>query len=553
MSQLVFDIDELIVDSFAGGGGASTGIEAALGRPVDIAVNHNAEALALHAVNHPHTVHIREDVWAVDPRAALGKRQIGLLWASPDCKHFSKAKGGKPVSKRIRGLAWVVCKWASATGEQRPRVIMLENVEEFQDWGPLKMIDGEWFPDPDRKGETFQRFVGRLRRLGYKVEWKQLRACDYGAPTIRKRLFLIARRDGVPIVWPKPTHGKGRTPYRTAAECIDWSIPCPSIFERKKPLAEATMRRIARGIQRYVVDAPTTFIVPIANYGSGLRVNATDEPLTTITANPKGGSHAVVVPMLQHATHGGREHEFAQPSPTVTGAHRGELQMVAATLVQTGYGERAGQAPRALDIEQPLGTVVGSGAKHAVVAAFLAQHYGGFYDGAGRSLEQPMPTAVAIPNQNQVVTSHLVKLRGTCKDGQPVTVPAPTTTASGTHVGEVRAFLIKYYGTDQDPRLEEPLHTVSTKDRFGLVTVRGELYQIVDIGMRMLTPRELARAQGFPDSYLLDRGTDLETGEPIKLTKTQQVRMIGNSVCPPVAEAIVRSNFAHERMMREAV
>ncbi len=193
MSQLVFDIDELIVDSFAGGGGASTGIEAALGRPVDIAVNHNAEALALHAVNHPHTVHIREDVWAVDPRAALGKRQIGLLWASPDCKHFSKAKGGKPVSKRIRGLAWVVCKWASATGEQRPRVIMLENVEEFQDWGPLKMIDGEWFPDPDRKGETFQRFVGRLRRLGYKVEWKQLRACDYGAPTIRKRLRRVPR------------------------------------------------------------------------------------------------------------------------------------------------------------------------------------------------------------------------------------------------------------------------------------------------------------------------------------------------------------------------
>lgn len=625
--SMSFDFHELIVDSFAGGGGASTGIERALGRPVDIAVNHDGEALAMHEVNHPQTRHLREDVWALDPRAALGNRQIGLLWASPDCKHFSKAKGGKPVSKRIRGLAWVVCKWASATGSQRPRVIMLENVEEFQDWGPLKEIDGKLFPDPERKGITFQRFVGRLRKLGYKVEWKQLRASEYGTPTIRKRLFLIARRDGLPIVWPAPTHGKGLAPFRTAAECIDWSIPCPSIFERKKPLADATLKRIARGVMRYVVNSPNPFIVPIANYGSGARVNDIDQPLTTITAHPKGGAHAVVVPhitkfranstgsgldepmhtvtassfvkrpggaaplglvsaTLQHATHGGRDQSLTEPAPTVTGAHRGELQviaatmiqaahgdgkpggaqrwgsgacdidkpmgtltasnshaLIAATMVQTGYGERAGQAPRALDIEAPLGTVVGGAAKHAVVAAFLAQHNtmpaGGVH--SGHDARKPLSTLSASGAQQQVVTSHLLKLRGTCKDGQPVTDPMPTVTGGGTHAAEVRSFLIKYYGTDQDPRLEEPLHTISTKDRFGLVTVHGEFYQIVDIGMRMLTPRELANAQGFPPDYVIDRKPD---GTP--LTKTAQVRMIGNSVCPPLAEALVRANFAHE-------
>ncbi len=590
MKQNFLDLgNELVVDSFAGGGGASTGIEAALGRAVDIAVNHDEEALAMHAVNHPDTVHLREDVWAVNPRKALGNRQIGLLWASPDCKHFSKAKGGKPVSKRVRGLAWVICKWAQVT---KPRVIFLENVEEFQTWGPLMQVDGQWIPDPSRKGETFDRFIARLRRLGYKVEWKPLRACDYGVPTIRKRLYLIARRDGRAIVWPKPTHGKGLKPYRTAAECIDWSIPCPSIFERKKPLAEATMRRIARGIMRYVVNAEKPFIVQVANYGNlmgGVRDGA--DPLSTITAHPKGGSHAVVVPHitkfrngatgsgmdepmhtvtassfvkrpggaaplglvsahLQHLTHHGerRGNDLQEPVPTVTGAHRGEQALISATLVQTGYGERDGQAARALDIEKPLGTIVAGGGKAALVTAFLAQHNAGFNITPGHAADAPLSTVSAKGSQQQLVTSHLIKLRGTCKDGQPVDEPMPTVTGGGMHAGEVRAFLVAYYGNDKDGQgLNDPLRTMPTKDRFGLVIVKGELYQIVDIGMRMLTPRELANAQGFPLEYIIDRGAD---GKP--LTKTAQVRMIGNSVCPPVAEALVRANFVHEAKIQRA-
>ncbi len=584
-----FDFTELVVDSFAGGGGASTGIRMALGRCPDVAVNHDGEALAMHEANHPDTQHIREDVWAVDPMRAMGWRQVGLLWASPDCKHFSKAKGGKPVSKKIRGLAWVITKWASKV---KPRVIIMENVEEFRTWGPLIKIDGKWYPDPARKGQTYERFLARLRKLGYAVEARELRACDYGAPTIRKRLFLIARRDRRPIIWPAPTHGSSKNlqvqagrlqPYRTAADCIDWTIPCPSIFERKKPLAEATLRRIARGVMRYVVNSDKPFIVPIANYGSGLRVNGIDEPLTTITANPKGGAHAVCVPVLQHATHGGRSHNIAGQMPTITSAPRGELELVSATLVQTGYGEREGQAPRALDIKQPLGTVVGGGAKHALVAAtivkhnfgdkpcshagdplhtvttqgnkhalvtaFLAQHNtmpnGGIH--AGHAATDPVSTISASGAQQNLVTSHLIKLRGTCKDGQSVDDPAPTITGGGTHAGEVRAFLIKYYGAEQAPELDDPMHTVTSKHRFGLVYIHGEPYQIVDIGMRMLSPRELANAQGFPANYIIDRGTD---GKP--LTKTAQVRMIGNSVCPPLAAALVAANFTHEQKLQVA-
>lgn len=551
-STYSFDFHELVADSFAGGGGASTGIRMALGRCPDIAVNHDGDALAMHEVNHPNTVHIREDVWAVDPMASIGHRQVGLLWASPDCKHFSKAKGGKPVSKKIRGLAWVVCKWAAKV---KPRVIIMENVEEFRTWGPLHQVDGEWFPDPARKGETFERFTARLERHGYRLEHRELRACDYGAPTIRKRLFLIARRDGLPIVWPAPTHGNPKSlavqrgklpPWRTAAECIDWTIPCPSIFERKKPLAEATLRRIARGVMRYVVNAETPFIVPIANYGSGLRVNGIDEPLTTITANPKGGAHAVVVPTLVGVgARAGQSRPRGLNEPTATIVAKADTAIVAATLIQTGYGERQGQAPRALDIEQPLGTVVGGGAKHAVVAAFLAQHNtmpnGGIH--AGREVGEPISTLCASGSHQSLVTSHLIKLRGTCADGQPADAPAPTITASGTHAGEVRAFLVKYYGNERDGvPLAEPMHTIPTRDRLGLVMVNGEPHQIVDIGMRMLTPRELATAQGFPADYVIDRKPD-----GTALTKTAQVRMIGNSVCPPVAAALVAANFQHER------
>ncbi len=498
-------IGGMIIDNFAGGGGASTGIEMALGRSPDIAINHDAEALCMHEANHPSTVHLCESVWDVDIAETVAGRHVQLAWFSPDCKHFSKAKGGKPVEKNIRGLAWIVLKWA---GIAKPHVIVLENVEEFQTWGPL--VDNQ--PCPRRKGMTFKRWVTQLRNLGYQVDWRELRACDYGAPTIRKRLFVIARRDGRKIVWPQPTHGPAGNmflqPYRTAAECIDWSIPCPSIFERKRPLADATLRRIARGIQRYVIDAKEPFIVNMAHGG---KLEPLDQPLSTI-ATEKGGCRALVIP----------------------------------TLIQTGYGERDGQLPRVPGLDKPLGTVVAGGGKAALVAAFLAGAGGPAYSGKPRDINQPGHTQTT-ENHTALFTSHLLHLKGTCKDGYPVTQPMPTIQAEGTHIGEVRAFLIKYFGTDQDPRLEEPLHTVTSKDRFGLVMVHGEFYQIVDIGMRMLTPRELFRAQGFSDSYIINPQFG---GKP--LTKTSQVRMCGNSVSPPVAAAIIRAQFGAKAMRRAA-
>lgn len=486
--------DELVVDLFAGGGGASTGIELALGRHVDVAINHDPQAVALHQANHPQTLHFVSDVFEVDPVAVADGRPIGLLWASPDCKHFSKAKGGKPVSKKIRSLAWVVVKWARLV---QPRVIFLENVEEFQTWGPLAE-NGR--PCPQRKGSTFQRWVGQLRAAGYAVEWRELRACDFGAPTIRKRLFLIARRDGAPIRWPEPTHGPGRRRYRTAAEIIDWSHPCPSIFERDRPLAEATMRRIAHGIKRYVLDNPKPFIVRIGHTGHG---------------------------------DGGKVRSVAEPVSTVT--TKAEHLLVSPTLVQTGYGERQGQAPRVPGLEKPLGTIVSGGQKHALVAAFLAKHYGG-NETPGWPLDKPIST-ITTQDHHHLVAASMVKLRGT-SNSAAADEPLHTVSAGGQHHAEVRALLVKYYGTDQDPRLDEPLHTVTTKDRFGLVTVEGVDYTIADIGMRMLQPRELYRAQGFPDSYVIDRGADGRV-----LPKDAQVRMCGNSVCPPIAAALVRENW----------
>ncbi len=492
---------EIVVDLFAGGGGASTGIEQAIGRHVDIAVNHDPEAVSLHQANHPQTRHFVSDVFEVDPRAVTDGRPVGLLWASPDCKHFSKAKGGKPVSKKIRGLAWVVVRWAK---EVRPRIICLENVEEFQTWGPLG-DDGR--PCPDRKGLTFRRWVGQLRALGYVVEWRELRACDYGAPTIRKRLFLVARRDGEPIVWPQPTHGAGLKPYRTAAECIDWSLPCPSIFERERPLAEATLRRIAHGIKRYVIDAAEPYIVRIGHtgHGDGGKARSAREPLSTVTSKA--------------------EHLLATP-----------------TLIQTGYGERPGQAPRVPGLDKPLGTAV-DGQKHALVAAFLAKHYGGV---VGSALPEAIGTVTSV-DHHSLVTSHLAKLRGTSNSAS-TGEPLGTVSAQGFHHAEVRALLLKFYGQgsqDQDPR--DPLHTIPTHDRFGLVTVKGEAYFIADIGMRMLQPRELYRAQGFPDTYVIDRGADGR-----QLSKAAQVRMCGNSVCPPLARAVVAANYFEQQLVRRA-
>lgn len=466
---------ELIVDSFAGGGGASKGIEMALGRCPDIAINHDPQALVMHEANHPATRHYCESVWDVDPVRVCAGRPVGLAWFSPDCCHHSKAKGGKPRNQKIRGLAWVAVRWAAAV---RPRVICLENVEEFEHWGPLHRSGPQaGTPIRARRGETFRAFVRKLERLGYAVEWRQLRACDYGAPTIRKRLFLVARCDGAPIVWPEPTHGPGLVPYQVAADIIDWSLPCPSIFERRRPLADKTLARIARGIRRFVLEAAEPYIVPV------------------------------------------------------------DGQLAAPTLVTTGYGEREGQAPRAPGLHVPHATVVAGGGKSALVAAFLAKHYGG-HETPGAPLEAPISTITAR-DHHALVTSHLVKLMGSCRDGQATTEPLPTIRAQGNHVGEVRAFLTKYYRRADGSACDAPLHTVTSKPRFGLVTVRGGRYEIADIGMRMLSPRELYRAQGFPDDYQIDLTIDGR-----RLSKEAQVRMAGNSVPPLVATALVRANFA---------
>ena len=498
---------EIVVDLFAGGGGASTGIEQAIGRHVDIAINHDPEAVALHQANHPQTQHYVSDVFEVDPVAVTDGRPVALLWASPDCKHFSKAKGGKPVSKKIRSLAWVVVKWARAV---RPRVILLENVEEFQTWGPLGPDNR---PCPERKGRTFKRWKSSLQQLGYTVEHRELRACDYGAPTIRKRLFLVARRDGVPIAWPEPTHGKPDSlpvrqrklkPWRTAAECIDFSLPCPSIFERDKPLADATCRRIAKGIMRYVVDSAEPFIVPLTHQG-GDRTESVRDPFKTITGAQRG-EKALVVPHLTKYHGESAGSGAGAPFPTVT---------------SNSFLKRPGGNP-------PM----------ALVSAFLAKHYGGV---VGHGVEQPIGT-VTTTDHHSLVTSNLVKLRGD-NTGSGTSEPVHTISAQGTHHAEVRAFLIKYYGNEVDGvEITEPMHTIPTRDRFGLVTVHGERYAIVDIGLRMLTPRELYRAQGFPDDYIIDRGAD---GRP--LTKTAQVRMCGNSVCPPLSRALVAANYREQQ------
>ena len=551
--------DELVVDLFAGGGGASVGIEQAIGRHVDIAVNHDPEAVDLHMANHPQTRHFVSDVFEVDPVAVTDGRPVGLLWASPDCKHFSKAKGGKPVSKKIRALAWVVIKWAQAVA---PRVIILENVEEFATWGPtspkkdengrsLRGADGKvvHMPCPKRRGQTFQRWLGQLRKLGYQVEWKELRACDYGAPTIRKRLFLIARRDGQPIVWPEASHGPGRKkPWRTAAECIDFSLPAPSIFERQRPLADATMRRIAHGINRYVIEAAEPFIVTLAHgeespsgvkrWGKGYRdINL---PMPTVTAS---GGYGMVMPFITEHANASSQRNMPADEPLRTQCAQvkgGHFALVAPSLVVNTTGHPG--AP----VDDPLRTVT-TGGHHALVAAFLAKHYGGEPQNGKTctGLDRPAPTVTAS-DHSALVTSHMVKLRGD-NIGHGTDEPLHTISAQGTHFGEVRAFLMKYYGTDQDPRMGEPLHTVTTKDRFGMVTVHGETYAIADIGMRMLQPRELYRAQGFPDSYIIDRGADGRV-----LPKSSQVRMCGNSVCPPIAAAVVRANYRERQGMEVA-
>lgn len=564
----------LVVDSFAGGGGASLGIAWALGRAPDVAINHDPLAIAMHAANHPSTRHLTEDVWKANPRAVTRGKPVSLLWASPDCKHFSRAKGSRPVEKRIRSLAWVVVRWAKET---RPACIILENVREFAEWGPLVPLHAcrecEWrgtegqarlgsprggfscprcgarrlrqtdrhVPDERRKGITFRRWVGQLKNLGYQVEWRSLNAADFGAPTHRRRLFLVARCDGAPIVWPEPTHGDPRKldatplfarlkPWRTAAECIDFSLPCPSIFERSRPLKEATMRRIAEGIRRYVLEAAEPFIVGVGGRAAQSPPTPLSSPLGTVTGK---NDQALVLPFVVPITHAGRRrpHSLGEPLLTVTSARRGEFALIAPTLIQIGYGERAGQAPRVPGLDKPLGAAVAGGCKHALVAAFLSRHFGG---SVGTELGGPSPTETARAHSSLIV-ANLIHLNHGGKTWNDVREPLRTVTTA-PHAALVYSFLVRYFGTAIGQNVTEPLYTITGKDRFGLVLVQvgGQPFAIVDIGMRMLTPRELARAQGFPDTYLLNG------------TKTSQVARIGSSVCPVMARVLVESNLCSQ-------
>lgn len=557
------DDDAIIVDLFAGGGGASTGIELGLGRKVAIAINHNPAAISMHTANHPHAEHFQTDVWEVDPVENTHGKTVGWLHASPDCRHFSQAVGGQPRKKEIRDLSWVVKKWAGKLRRRGkgPWVISLENVKQILQWGPLVAkrdvgtgrvvrLDGtvaepgervprhEQFlvPDQKHKGRTWRRFVRELEALGYNVQWWIERNCDYGDPTTRQRLYLIATADGLEPVRPEESHAKkpskGQKRYRTAADCIDWSDLGTSVRNRKRPLAEATMRRIVLGIEREVLGRAQPFIVPIANW-SNETVHQVDKPLNTITAWPKGGSFALAVP----------------------------------SLIQVGYGEREGQAPRVPGLDKPLGTVVAGGGKHALATAFLAQANGGYNTTHSRPADDPISTITNRGSQQQLVTANLVTLRKGSVGG-PVDAPISTLVGNDHHglitTDLVReslteeqlegaiwcaAFLMKYHGTGANiVSLEDPLSTVTTKDRLALVTVwiSGDPYVIVDIRLRMLKPRELYRAQGFPDSYIIDKGHDGR-----RFSQSEQVHMCGNSVSPGTMAAFARANDPWRRRMEQ--
>lgn len=681
----------LIIDSFAGGGGASTGIEMALGRSPDIAINHNAAALALHAANHPETLHLSENIYRVDPLDHVAGKHVGLAHFSPDCKHFSKAKGGKPVERNIRDLAWIIVLWAERA---RPDVITMENVEEWKDWGPLMQTDRGLMPDPQRRGETFRQWLKAMRKHGYRrIEWRELRACDYGAPTIRKRLFLIARRDGKPIIWPEATHGAPddpdviagkKRPWRTAAECIDWSLPCPSIFDTAeaimvkhglraiRPLAGATMARVARGMKRYVLDAERPFIVQtgygertgqapramdidaplgtvvaggikhavvapsVIRFNTGATGQDALEPLSTITANsfinrPGGAAplgviaphlmtmrnagkpfngadeptHTItaggagltlVAPVLTAAQHGGSVRRVADPHHTTTASGKDQNSVIIPTLV--GCGGRAGQS-RPRGGGEPLATITAK-ADGCVAAAFLAQHnndsrrIGGV--NPGRAADEPMSTVTQAGSQQGVLSAFVSRQFGTAT-GHAIDAPLATVMAGRNGGGKsalVAPYLQAYYGNGDGGEENQPCRTVTTKDRHGhveaalsappftddqadrarevaaflrahgfwderefvTIVIGGETFVIVDIGMRMLTPRELYNAQGFPADYVIDGGWAIDevSGEPVwtSFPKSVQVSCVGNSVSPPVMAALIAANCPDLAEFREA-
>ena len=568
--------DEIVVDFFCGGGGAGTGLEMGLGRPVTVAKNHSPAAISMHTANHPAARHFTTDVFEGDPDEECQGRAVGWFHMSPDCTHHSQAAGGQPRKREIRNLSWIGLKWA---GKKKPRVISLENVKQILQWGPLMAkrdkatgrvmkLDGTLaavgervpvqqqflVPDPKRRGITWRRFVQLLEGMGYQVEWRIIKACDFGAPTSRERLFMIARCDGHPIVWPEPTHAKnpikGQQKWRTAADCIDWSVPSKSIFGRKKELAAATLRRVAKGMKKFVLGNPQPFIVPIANL-SGELAQSADEPLRTVTSWPRGGSFAMASPVILPATHQGadRVNNPHDPLPTVTAANRGELMMASPVMIGAGGPVYASKPAPA---NQPMGTLMTKNHR-ALVTAFIEQANGGFNTTPAKGADEPLTTVTNTGSQQRLVTASLATLRRNCV-GRAVDDPVPTMTAGAEHHAlveyklspeheegalRVAAFLISYYGTENISACDAPAPTVTTKDRLGLVTVfvKGTPYVIVDICLRMLQPHELYRAQGFPASYIIDKGAD---GKPF--TKTEQVHMCGNSVSPPPMAALARAN-----------
>ena len=592
--------DEIVVDFFCGGGGAGTGLEMGLGRPVTVAKNHSPAAISMHTANHPAARHFTTDVFDGDPDEECQGRPVGWFHMSPDCTHHSQAAGGQPRKREIRNLSWVGLKWA---GKKRPRVISLENVKQILQWGPLiakrdkatgrvMKLDGTvaaigervpvqqqfLVPDPKRRGITWRRFVHLLEGMGYQVEWRVIKACDFGAPTSRERLFMIARCDGQPIVWPEPTHAKipakGQQKWRTAADCIDWSVPSKSIFGRKKELAAATLRRVAKGMKKFVLDNPQPFIVPIANW-SGELAQAAYEPLRTVTSWPRGGSFAMASPVMINAAHGdGRPggvqrwgdgcKDAGSPLGTVTASNGHAL--ASAHLVKFRFNSEGSS------ITDPVPTITSggnykrpAGAAHAmgVCTAFIEQANGGFNTTPAKGADEPLTTVTNTGSQQRLVTASLATLRRNCV-GRPVDDLVPTMTAGAEHHAlveyklspeheegalRVAAFLISYYGTENISACNSPTPTVTTKDRLGLVTVfvKGTPYVIVDICLRMLQPHEHYRAQGFPVSYIIDKGAD---GKPF--TKTEQVHMCGNSVSPPPMAALARSNDPWKVKVSEA-
>jgi DNA (cytosine-5)-methyltransferase 1 len=536
---MIYPPGGLVVDLFAGGGGASVAIEAALGRIVDLAVNHDAIAIAVHRANHPWTRHLEANVWEVRRREATGGQPVDLLWASPDCRHFSRAKGSAPVSKGVRSLAWVIVDWAR---EVRPRVICLENVREFQTWGPL-LADGR--PDPNAAGQHYDEWTEALRRLGYSIDSRLLDASLYGAPTKRVRLFVVARCDGEPIRWPAPTHGPGLLPVRAAAECIDWSLPCPSIFDRKRPLAPATQRRIAEGIRRFVLETADPFIV-LCNHGKpGFRGQPLSDPMRTITA--AHDARGIVVPTIMPNNTNNVPKPADAPLPTVTGGNRNYL---VSAFIAKHYGGVTG-IPAAV----PLGTVT-SVDHHSLVAATLTKFQ---QNSIGQDPREPMHTVLAGAPRFGLVSAFLSKFYGTATGSSAqLSLPTITAGAGGGHHGLVAAAISKYYGAGGAQSAGEPLHTQSTHARFALVaaflqehgvtcgdpatvTLDGVPYAISDIGLRMLEPHELLRAQfgQYADGY------DLSAAK----SKAAKIRLIGNSVCPDVARALVDANVSPRRVV----